>query len=129
MGILAGVNNIWSLNRQFHLYGSLKLASLFGHFQPRLVDAINKAAGNDFEMKNGYQKSNKSGLDLALGVRWDKNFYNEKLHLGINIGFEELTYFNMNKIYLVGTTAREQNGSSGRDLTLQGLNFGLRLDY
>jgi hypothetical protein len=128
MGVIGGLNTYWGLNRQFTIYGGLKLSSLFGHFHPHMQDGISFPQ-NFVDNSLDKQKSSKSCLDLSLGVQWDKMFYNDKWHLGINVGFEQHTYFNMNKSFFSYAQAEKLEGLSGRDFCLQGFSFGLRSDF
>jgi hypothetical protein len=128
MGVLGGVNTYWGLNRQFSLYGTLKLASLFGYYSPKLNDHI-FFPQSTLIYEREHQKSSKTCLDLALGAQWDKTFYQDRLHLQAHIGFEQYTYFNMNKSFYSYLQADQSNGLCGRDFTLQGFSFGLRADY
>lgn len=128
MGVLATFDTIWSLNRQFSIYGKLGLSSLFGHYSNRLKDQISLEPSSVYYPKT-LQKISKSCLDLAIGAQYDKNFYDDKFHLGINIGFEQHTYFNMNKSFYGFSQAINYDGSSGRDFVMQGFTFGVRADY
>lgn len=128
MGVLATLDTIWSLNRQFSLYGKVGLSSLFGHYSNSLFDEISFYPATVTYPKN-LHKNSKSCLDLAIGAQFDKNFYNDQFHLGINIGFEQHSYFNMNKSFYGFNQAVTFDGSSGRDFVMQGFTFGLRADY
>jgi len=130
MGALIGFNSIWNLNRQFSLIGGLKVASLFGHYHPKLNDGIafsnsNQTVTNAEETK----RTSKSVLDLSIGASWDKNFYNDKLHLGARISFEQYTYINLNQGFYGLIQDSQSGGISGRDFALQGFSFGLRTDF
>lgn len=128
MGVLATLDTIWSLNRQFSIYGKVGLSSMFGHYSSRLYDEITLYPATLTYPKN-LHKNSKSCLDLAIGAQFDKNFYNDKFHLGINVGFEQHSYFNMNKSLYGFYQATNYGGSSGRDFVMQGFTFGLRADY
>ena len=128
MGPLAGVDMFWNMNYQFNLYGTAKVSTLFGFFQPSLSDQSYSTAGTT-TVTVSQQKASKSCLDLAIGFQWDKNFYNEKLHIGCNVGFETHTFFNMNKSTYSYPIATQLEGISGRDFTLQGFTFGVRADF
>jgi hypothetical protein len=124
MGVLAGLDTYWNFNYQFSLYSALKLASLFGYFSPKLTDKI-----QNISQRHEQQRSSKSCLELELGVRWDRNFFDDAFHLGINIGFVQINYFNMNKSLLGYNQSANFDGVSGRDFTLQGFSFGIRADF
>ena len=128
MGVLGTLDTIWSLNRQFSLYGKLGLSSMFGHYSARLKDKISLYPAT-LNYVPTLQKNSKTCLDLSIGAQFDKNFYNDKFHLGINVGFEQHTYFNMNKSFYGFDQALIYDGSSGRDFVMQGFTFGLRADY
>lgn len=128
MGVLATIDTIWSLNRQFSLYGKVGLSSMFGHYSSKLYDEISLQPATVTYPTN-LHKNSKSCLDLAIGAQFDKNFYDDKFHLGINVGFEQHSYFNMNKSFYGFSQAINYDGSSGRDFVMQGFTFGMRADY
>jgi hypothetical protein len=128
MGVLATIDTIWSLNRQFSIYGKVGLSSMFGHYTSRLYDEISLYPAT-VSYPTNLHKNSKSCLDLAIGAQFDKNFYDDKFHLGINVGFEQHSYFNMNKSFYGFYQAANYGGSSGRDFVMQGFTFGLRADY
>lgn len=128
MGVLAGLKSLWQLNRQFSLYGGAKLASLFGHYHTQLYDGITRSPAL-INLATNTEKSSKTCLDLSIGAQWDKYFYQDKLHLGVNVGFEQHIYFNMNKSIFGWDEAQLFEGVSGRDFSMQGFCFGLRADF
>jgi len=127
MGVLAGINTFWNLNSNFSIYGNAKFASMYGYYSPHINDHIHNSLV-DLEIIGGHEKTSKTSLDLALGIRWDKTF-SDHAHFGIDVGFEQHTYYNFNKNSFGYSGATQYDGLSGRDLSLQGFTFGARLDF
>jgi Legionella pneumophila major outer membrane protein precursor len=71
----------------------------------------------------------KGNLDLALGLRWDRNFLSDRFHISFNAGFEQHIYFNMAQNFFTSSAYQTQSGASGRDFALSGFAFGGRFDY
>lgn len=128
MGVLAGLDTIWSLAKGFSLYGNVSVASLFGRNNPKTF--VNNITKNTSLQYRAHQKATtKSSVDLAFGLRWDKNFSNDRFHVGFNLGFEEHMYFNMAQNFFSSAQFTENAGASGRDFALSGFAFGGRFDY
>lgn len=127
MGILAGLDTVWTLGQGFSLYGNVGLAGLFGYFSPS--QTIKTGATTQHTTKSGHLENTKGNLDLALGLRWDKNFYDDRYHIAFNFGFEEHMFFNMNRNFFGDTNFENFTGLSGRDFTLSGFSVGARFDF
>ena len=127
MGVLAGLDTVWTLGQGVSIYGNVALAGLFGYFNPKISSQVNEAS--TFYQTSGHLENTKGNLDLALGLRWDRNFYNDRYHVGFNFGFEEHVFFNMNQAVFADTPVTSFSGLSGRDFTLSGFAFGARFDF
>lgn len=133
MGVLAGLDTVWMLAKGFSIYGNVGLAGLFGYNNPKqTVQTSNTASHYD---KSGHLEQTKGNLDLALGLRWDKNFYDDRYHIGFNFGFEQHMFFNLGRNNFgdnqLGGSGEYQAyaGRSGNDFTLSGFAFGARFDF
>jgi Legionella pneumophila major outer membrane protein precursor len=128
MGVLAGIDTVWGLAKGFSIYGNFGLSGLFGYFDPD-----QKVAGGEHSeqhyLEAQRQDMTKATLDLALGLRWDKNFYDDRYHIGFNFGFEQHVFFNMTRNYLGEPSFTNYVGLSGRDFTMSGFAFGARFDF
>ena len=62
-------------------------------------------------------------LHSFLGFGWDRNFSCDRFHLELKLGYEIEDWLNQFQIF------SDISGSQNNDLILQGLNFGLRLDF
>ena len=126
MGVLAGLDTVWSLQQGFSLYGNIGFSGLFGYFNPKqtVISDLPK-----YNMKTGHQEVTKANMDLALGVRYDKNFSDDRYHIGFNFGFEQHVYWNMTRSYFGKGNFSNLCGVSGRDFTMSGFSLGARFDF
>jgi hypothetical protein len=126
MGVLAGLDTIWSLRQGFSLYGNVGFSALFGYFNPKQTLITDAPA---VRFTTGHQEVTKANMDLALGVRYDKNFYDDRYHIGFNFGFEQHIYWNMTRAYFGEQNFSNFTGVSGRDFTMSGFTMGARFDF
>lgn len=122
MGVLAGIDTVWGLAQGFSLYGNFGLAGLLGHFTPK--QTIETSATSAHLDKSSHMQNTKAVMDLALGLRWDRNFSDDRFHIGFNFGFEQHVFFNMNRNWFGDTSFENFAGTSGRDFTMSGFAFG-----
>ena len=137
MGVLGGLDTVWTFGCGISLYGNVALAGLFGYSKPTLQvnsDSTSLAGYNTA----GHLENTKANLDLALGLRWDRNFYDDRYHVGFNFGFEQHIFFNMlhdfdsnSDVNNYGMNYEFDNlvGLSGRDFTMSGWTLGMRFDF
>lgn len=126
MGVLAGLDTVWSLRQGFSLYGNIGFSGLFGYFNPKQTISTDEPT---IELGTGHQEVTKANMDLALGVRYDKNFCDDRYHIGFNFGFEQHIYWNMTRAYFGETNFANNTGVSGRDFTMSGFSLGARFDF
>jgi len=127
MGVLAGVDTVWGLGQGFSIYGNFGLSGLLGHFTPK--ETVQTSATATHLNKSSHLQNTKATMDLALGLRWDRNFSNDRFHIGFNFGFEQHVFFNMNRNWFSDATFETNVGTSGRDFTMSGFAFGGRFDF
>lgn len=58
-----------------------------------------------------------------FGFAWDVNFYWDRMHFGLQLGYEIEDWYNQCQIFT------DTSGSQNNDLILQGLNLGLNIDF
>ena len=130
MGVLAGLDTVWTLGQNFSIYGNVGLAGLFGYVNPKMdVNTLSGTVDSN-QYRTHHRSQTKANLDLAIGLRWDRNFSDDRFHIAFNAGFEQHVYFNMAQDYMFSNAKyQETSGSSGRDFTMSGFAFGGRFDY
>lgn len=129
MGVLAGLDTVWGLAQGFSIYGNVGFSGLFGYFNPKQSITNLGNSNTQHSDKSGHQEVTKATMDLALGLRWDKNFYDDRYHIGFNFGFEQHVFFNMNRNFFGDFSYANYNGMSGRDFTMSGFALGARFDF
>lgn len=124
IGIESGLNARWNFCGGFNIYGCIAAAIEYG-FQ-KLV--LNEDGELDTLFRMSYRIC-RPMLDTQLGLGWDYNFYDDKLHFGLKAGWENHVYFNQSHFLSYGQTDHYSEVSRGGDLTYQGLTVSASLDF
>lgn len=131
VGIEAGIDSLWMLSQEFSIYANFA-ASLLADSQNATKKAFNAATSVSSNYRFNYNSRIVNNFDLMLGLRWDKNFSKDKYHLGINLGYEQHSFININSIDVIWQTAAKASETSlltDTDFTLQGIALGARFDF
>jgi hypothetical protein len=136
VGILTGLDTQWGLFKELSLYadadvsllyGDMKIAR-YGNIKGKRFDSSGETLLDIYDLNPSYQDRFlccRAIIDLALGLRWDHMFANDRLHLGINIGWEEHYFLGQNQFLRTqGAIVTARN-----DLTVTGWTFGARMDF
>lgn len=130
LGPCVGLNTQWGFGRGWSLYGNGDLAILYGFFA---IDRQEKVAGLDtgipLSIDNSYRVS-KVVADLQLGLRYERAFVQDRLHLLIQTGWELPMYFGQNQF--PSFTSADSLGdfvANQGDLTLQGWTLSMQLGF
>lgn len=128
VGILAGLNTSWHINRAVSVIGNIAVSGLWEQFKVNRFD-------NDFTV---FLNRNTSLLNVTdrfhilrpviewmLGARWETWFSCDSYHFSAEAGWEQQVWFSQNMFIRLPGTGSCHNG----DLTLQGLTIKLRLDF
>lgn len=126
VGIETGVDITWMLSDQFSIYSNLGVSSLVNYCKPTTTwfeEAYTSPDQQLVNFKYNFSTRITNNFDLALGVRWDKTLSEGRYHLGLNVGYEHHTYWDM--------TYTNNGYDIGLDDTfnLQGLAVGARFDF
>lgn len=126
IGVVMGVDGFWKLSDCFSVYTNLALAEL-SNSQNIKYHYI--AIDNDEKLT--YKKNSRlvSEIDMSIGLRYDTNFSCDSYHVGLNVGYEQHSFLNINTWQ--GTHMSENSNAllNDSDLTLSGLTVGVRLDF
>ena len=125
VGPLGGVNSLWKIlgsgSRFFSLFGNFSVATMWGSWAcsdvyksplPKTSSVNTKDSVLGALMMGGF-----------LGIGWDTNFYKEKAHFALKLGYEMQIWFNQLRI------ATFQLQRLHDDLTLQGLTLNCQVDF
>lgn len=128
LGVRSGFNTLWGLGAGFSIYGDASISLLYGLFTNKFEDEV--AERQVYDIDTDHFRVSRAITDLALGVRWDRNFCDDCFHLGIKAGWEHHYFFGMNTFShftddVVPGTFVNNNG----DLTLQGWTLAVRMDF
>ncbi len=134
IGPKAGLNTQWGLGYGFSLIGNANCSLLYGFFhlenrQDKLFE--NGDVGVNVNNRDSVRVGRAIG-ELALGLRWDTMFADDRCHFGIQGGWENLMLFGFNQFkHFIGTTDRNAGSfvANQGDLTFQGWTLSARLDF
>ncbi len=124
MGIRGGCNTGWHLGGSWSLYGDVALSSLWGQFKTDREETFYQGGSSYTPVSSSSQIHTAAPvLELALGLRKDQWFYNNRFHVGVQAGWEEQIWWDQNR--LPWNDGLTPNGT----LVLQGLTVRLRFDF
>lgn len=133
MGLVGGMNTLWGLGNGWAIYADAAVSLVYGSFtlNNNQVETTSVATeSSNYFNANQKVKCTRAMTDLALGLRWDRNFSDDRFHIGFNAGWEQHIYFDQNQlIRYVDDIAKTDTVSNQGDLTLQGFAFGARFDF
>jgi hypothetical protein len=142
IGIESGIDTQWGLGAGWSIFCDLAAAILYGRHHITLRDndhppitnfadfATSLPSGKYAKVKENLRRVAQPILDLQLGLRWDWKFNGDRLHLGLQVGWENHVYFNQNQFpfFCDGTNFGKFFANQG-DLSMQGWSFGARFDF
>jgi hypothetical protein len=136
VGLLAGLDSVWMLSKEFSIYGNLAISSLVNAQKFNSTNSTNGQLSTD-QLATNYSNSINTCFDLALGFRWDRSFQDHNYHLGFHLGYEQHNYINIFQApNVTGTPVGTPYGSPGistttypTDFALQGITMGARFDF
>ncbi|MBM3199218.1 MAG: hypothetical protein FJZ58_08235 [Chlamydiae bacterium] len=89
LGILVGVEALWKMGAGLSLYANGTASLLSGFFSLNSKETIPNAVNNNVSDRF---RSETSMFNLALGIRWDKTLCNERYHIALQTGWEQLLF-------------------------------------
>lgn len=129
IGPEAGIDTQWGLGAGFSLFANASGGIAYGFHDISFSDKDSTSAANLADVHQIYRISHPM-LDFLLGLRFDSMFYNDRFHLGLQVGWEHHVYFNQNQfpVFVNGTSLGDFVSNQG-DLAFQGWTFGVRFDF
>lgn len=125
-GLEGGFDILFKLSKSYSFYGSYIASSLVDgrkykkSFQngasPKSLSFMSKSQIN-------YTSKIVYALDFMMGFRWDRNFNNDRFHFAFNLGYEHHNYINLN------FSDPAVSNQFSNDFSMQGVAFGMRLDF
>lgn len=132
LGPRAGIDMQWWITRCFNIYGNAAISILYGEFK---VDQKEEAeiVGLDMEFEplqfhDSYHMA-RPITDLGIGFGWDSRFVDDRLHVGLRVGWEQHIFFDQNQFIRFVSSSTNSLLTNRGDLALEGLIASLRLDF
>jgi Legionella pneumophila major outer membrane protein precursor len=131
VGVEIGLDSLWMLSKEFSIYANLGISALSNsqNANKKYYTAENSYTNS---VNFNYNSRIINNFDISLGLRWDKNFSNDKFHFGVNVGYEMHSFLNINDTATVNTapdTSKPPLFLTDQDFTLQGIALGARFDF
>jgi len=119
VGPRAGVNTSWSLTHGFSIYGDFAQSLLFGYIKRQRAATYSAFPDNLLDQRYNYHRLIPVTM-FELGLSYDSFFYEDKHHILVRLGYENVYYFNA-----VGV----QIGRIPTSIGFYGVNLKLRWDF
>jgi hypothetical protein len=141
VGLESGIDTQWNLGAGWSIFCDLAGAILWGRHNIRLIDKDKPPAtitdistslpkGKYAKVKEQLRRVAHPILDLALGLRWDWKFDDDRFHLGLQAGWENHVYFSQNQFpFFPNVRNRGAFYANQGDLTFQGWTFGALFEF
>lgn len=133
IGPRMGLNTQWGLGHGISLFGNAGASLLYGFFHlENYQKQILGGSSNDAVTNKDSVRVGRAISELALGVRWDTMFADDRCHFGIQAGWEHLMFFEQNQFKKFSGTTSASSGNyvnSQGSLTIQGWTLSARLDF
>jgi len=124
MGIRTGCDMGWHIAGTWSLFGNVAISALWGQFKSKRNDTAELPDETLTPISaSAHIHTAAPVLELALGIRKDQWFLNNRFHVGVQAGWEEQIWLNQNQ--LLG----DKGITSSGNLVLQGLTVRLRFDF
>lgn len=137
IGIVGGLDSNWGLGCGFSIYGNGSVSILDGHFDSSYNVGIftfadtftsNGSLASAFLDKN-HQNMAVFIADLALGLRWDKEFSCQRFYLSFWAGYEQHVYFEQNQFLNLQFSQNPVFETNGGNLSTNGITIGLEFGF
>lgn len=135
MGLEGGLDTQWGLGGGWSIFGNLTASILYGLHEMKMENTFttfgesSPAEINFSDVTQSYRVSHPV-LDMALGVRWDHLFSNDRFYIGFDLGWEHHVYFSQNQFPVFADDANPGLMAVNQgDLTLQGWTFSARFGF
>jgi Legionella pneumophila major outer membrane protein precursor len=136
-GLNFGLDGMWRFTRSFSLITDISFQGLVNNTKRSLKQNL-KGQPTDFSRISNMYHNGIFGYDIRIGFQWDKNFAQDKVHLGLKIAYEQYSLINLNQP-LENAASGDGFFTSGQtqflrplnddDFTLMGISLGARLDF
>ena len=156
VGPLGGIQPSWYISKEFSIFSNLSGALLAGRFNLKKHENYTHTSsdlsvlGNTILRPYEFVNHSKNAffqiqavLDLSIGIRWERNWSEDRYRSTIDLGWENHIFFDTNHrsklagyshpgIYMAGQTLLEGNATyfeAAGNLELGGLIASFKLDF
>jgi hypothetical protein len=134
MGLEGGLDTQWGLGCGWSIFGDLTAGIVYGFHRLGYKETDTPSQLFDtngvFANVSDRPRVSHAILDLMMGLRYDVMFNCDRVHLGLQVGWEHHVYFSQNQFpVFVDGFARGTVVANQGDLTLQGWTLGARIDF
>ena len=105
----------------FSILGTLEAAYLWGSWD--ISDKYLDTLGTKISLKTSPRNFGAMVCHGLIGLGWDCSFNKDRKHFSVQLGYEIEDWLNYLQIFT------NISGSQNTDLILQGVNFGMRVDF
>ena len=125
IGMRSGLNTLWSLNRNWSIYGNSAFSVIASRFKSDFINTQSTDTETAGQAENiGNKESTVQPIvELAMGIGWDAWFDDDAYHVGFRLGWEQQIWFHNNYFLTPSTPTKPGN------LYLQGLVAKFRFDF
>lgn len=132
LGPRIGLGTQWWITKRFNIYGEAAIDLLYGEFnikqkEQATIEPIDQQL-EPLHFKSLFHIA-RPITDLAIGFGWDSLFFDDRLHVGVKVGWEQHIFFDQNQFIRFVTSSITSLLSNRGDLALEGLVASLRLDF
>ncbi len=95
-----GFDSNWFFTRQFSIFANANASLLWGFFKIDMKEKrhLNNDKIEDIVDLNDSYHDTIANLELALGIRWQMGFSEDRFRLSVSLGWEQLLWFSLNQL-------------------------------
>lgn len=132
VGLRSGFDTQWGLGSGWSIFGQMAFSLLYGRHQMNTEENLEAPSGATTlrgKVRNRLTMV-RAMTDLALGLRWDHLFYDDRYRVRLQLGWEQHDLFGFNRdIDFVDDVVKGKFTSNRGDLALSGVAFQARFDF
>lgn len=129
IGPRAGMDSKWYLANGFSIFGNLSGSLLWGYFKVEHQENVtNNPQQNSIDLTANMHRF-APNAQLCIGLAYDRYVYNDKQHIGLSLGWENIYYWRVNQMLEVIDSSTSKYERISEDASMQGVTFHLRWDF
>lgn len=129
IGPRAGVNSKWFLTNGFSVFGNISGSLLWGYYEVTHEETISNNPQQNYIRIKANMHRFAPNAQLVLGLAYDKYIYNDKQHIGISLGWENIYYWRVNQALKIDDFASDKYERVSEDASMHGITLNVRWDF